>query len=340
METTRLGRTELTVTRTAFGALPIQRIDMDEAKAVLRKAYESGINFFDTARAYTDSEEKIGHALADVRGEIILATKTHGQDKRTVLEHIETSLRKLRTDCVDILQLHNPRTLPDPNDPDSSYSGLLEARRKGMVRFIGVTNHRIDLAKEAVDSGLYDTMQFPLSAISADKDLDLIGQCQEADVGLIAMKALCGGLLNNARVAFTFLRQYPNVVPIWGIQRMSELDEFLALDADPPAMDEAMSAAVERERRELAGDFCRACGYCLPCPQDIPIPMAARMGLLLRRAPSASFLTPEWQEKMRRIENCIDCGQCRERCPYGLDTPALLRKMLVDYEAFLAGTAS
>jgi predicted aldo/keto reductase-like oxidoreductase len=132
-------------------------------------------------------------------------------------------------------------------------------------------------------------------------------------------------------VAFAALRRFPNVVPIWGIQRLSELDEFLALEADPPALDEALVAAIERDRVELAGDFCRGCGYCLPCSVDIPINMAARMSLLLRRSPSVRFLEPEWQEQMLRINDCIECGLCKERCPYELNVPELLRKQLEDY---------
>ncbi len=162
----------------------------------------------------------------------------------------------------------------------------------------------------------------------------MIDLCREAGVGFIAMKALAGGLLNQLRPAFAFMRQYENVVPIWGIQRMSELDELLAFAADPPALDEETRAIIERDRAELAEDFCRACGYCLPCPQGINIPMASRMNLLLLRMPHQQFLTDRWREQMQRIEKCANCGDCRSRCPYGLDPPALLRKSLAFYEAF------
>lgn len=335
MEYTTLGRTGLKVSRTGFGALPIQRVDFDTAKIILRKAYDNAITFFDTARGYSDSEEKLGYALSDVRDDIVIATKSSGaSDKAGVLERLEISLKHLRTDHVDILQLHNPKELPDPDDPNSTYAGLLEAQRKGMTRFIGITNHSLDNALAAAKSGLYDTVQFPLSAISADRDLELIKVCKEENVGVIAMKAMCGGLLTNATMAFTALRQYDNLVPIWGIQRESELDEFLALEANPPALDADMQTLIAKEKAELAGDFCRACGYCLPCPVDIPIPMAARMSLLLRRMPSEGFLKPEWQEQMLRIEDCLECRQCADRCPYGLDTPNLLKKMLVDYKNF------
>lgn len=336
MEQMRLGRTGLTISRTGFGALPIQRVSFDEAKALLRRAYEAGVTFFDTARGYSDSEEKIGYALADVRDEIVIATKVRAADRAGVLDLVAKSLAKLKTDHVDVLQLHWPRELPDPDDPESGYAGLVEAKAKGMTRFIGISHHARAVAREAVASGRYDTLQFPLNHIASEEDLALIDLCRERDVGVIAMKALSGGLITDAATSFAFLRQFDNVVPIWGVQRPHELQQVLALEENPPALDETMWARIEKDREELAGDFCRACGYCLPCPQDIPIPMAARMGLLLRRMPYRQFLTEEWQEKMDRVETCTECGQCRERCPYGLDTPALLRKMLEDYRTFLA----
>lgn len=336
METTRLGRTGLMVTRTAFGVLPLQRVERAEAARILCRAYDAGINFYDTARAYSDSEEKIGDALSDVRDRIIIATKSGARTREGVLKDLQTSLRNLKTDYVDLLQLHNPGAVPDPADPESSYAALLEAREKGMVRFFGFTNHSRERALEAVDSGLFDTLQFPLCAISSLEDLSLIGHCRQADVGVIAMKPLSGGLLTDARSAFAFLHQFENVVPIWGFQRMEELEDLLALDADPPQMDAALRARLESDRRELAADFCRACGYCLPCPQEIPIPMAARMGLLLRRMPYQQFLSIEWSERMRRIEECRECGECMSRCPYGLEIPRLLKEMLADYKEFRA----
>ena len=336
MDKIRLGRTGLMVTRSGFGALPIQRVPMDEAVRILRAAVDGGINFIDTARGYSDSEEKIGRALADRRDEIILATKVPARDRAALLEGLAASLAALRTDHVDILQLHNPPAVGDPQDANSAYTGLMEAKERGLTRFVGISNHRLDVALAAARSGLFDTIQFPLSAISADRDLELIEVCKAHDVGVIAMKALCGGLLTDARTALAFFRQFDNVVPIWGIQREEELAEFLALEADPPALDEAMRAAIERDRAELAGDFCRGCGYCLPCPADIPIPMAARMSFLLRRSPTARLLGQPWQENMRKITECTECGQCKERCPYGLDTPRLLKMMYEDYRDVLA----
>ncbi|WP_411680669.1 aldo/keto reductase [Clostridium thailandense] len=336
MDKIKLGRTNLMVSRSGFGALPIQRVSFEESKKILLKAYENGINFFDTARMYTDSEEKIGYALSEVRKDIIIATKSHAKDKKSLLDSLQTSLKNLKTDYIDIFQLHNPDELPNPKDPESIYSGLLEAKKKGLIRFMGITNHKINNALNAADSGLYDTIQFPLSSLSADTDLKLIKECKKRDIGVIAMKALSGGLITNVASTFTFLRQFDNVVPIWGIQRESELDEFLSLEKNPPLLDEAMWDIINKDRTELAGDFCRGCGYCMPCPAGIEIPTSARITLLLGRSPFKPFLSDEFKEKMNLINDCMECGQCKSHCPYKLDTPNLLKKELKNYEEFYA----
>jgi aryl-alcohol dehydrogenase-like predicted oxidoreductase len=336
MNTMRLGKTNLIVGRSGFGALPIQRLSKDDAVRLLHKARDSGINFFDTARMYSDSEEKIGAAFSGDRQAVVIATKTLATTMAGVLADLAVSLANLETDYVDILQLHNPATLPDLSDQNGSYAGLLEARQKGMARFVGISNHSQEKAVVAARSGLYDTVQFPLSSLSSDKDLAVVTACREADVGLIAMKALSGGLVTNAATTFAFLRQYENVLPIWGIQRESELDEFLRMEEEPPLLDTRMWKLIAKDRQELGGRFCRGCGYCMPCPAGIQINWAARMSLLLRRAPYQGFLTDEWNDTMGRIRDCTQCGNCRSKCPYGLDTPELLRMNLDDYERFRA----
>jgi len=340
MKLVSLGRTHLLVPQLAFGALPIQRASMHDAIRLLRTAYESGIRFFDTARAYSDSEEKLGQALSDVRSELILATKTTATDAAGARRDLETSLSKLRTNYIDIIQLHNPEKIPDSGDEGSAYAALAAARRRGLVRFIGITNHRVAVAREAVASGMFDTLQFPLSHISSTEDLSLVEHCRQHDVGFIAMKALCGGLLTNVVAAFAFFRQLQGVLPIWGIQHDHELAQFLALERNPPQLTDALKGAIEQDRKDLASSFCRGCGYCLPCPAEIPIPMAARMSFLLRRAPYRQFLTEEWKQKMRRISACSDCQSCVAKCPYGLQTPTLLKTMLADFEQFASEHAS
>ena len=336
MEKIRLGRTDLWVSRTSFGALPVQRIGHKEAAHLLRRAYESGINYFDTANAYTDSEEKLGEALHDVRQNIVISTKSGGADKKTVQAHIEQSLRSLRTDYIDLFQFHNPAVLPDPEDPDGPFAAALEAKQKGYIRHIGITNHRMKVAQQALESGNFETLQFPFCYLASDAEYALVRRCKELDVGFIAMKGLSGGMLSNAAACYAFMRQYDNVVPIWGIQSERELDEWLDLTERDPGLTPELEEVIARDRKELAGNFCRSCGYCLPCAAGIDIPQAARMAMLLRRAPYRPYMSDEWHAKVHKIEECVHCDACKSRCPYGLDTPALLQAMLKDYDQFYA----
>lgn len=340
MTRVRLGKTEIVAEKNSFGALPIQRISREEAVKLLRKAYQSGVTFYDTARWYTDSEEKLGEAFGGdggVREKIYIATKTGAVTAEGFWKDLNTSLTNLRTDYIDIYQFHNPAFCPKPGDGSGLYEAMLEAKAKGMIRHIGITNHRLKVAHEAVESGLYETLQFPFCYLATEKDIELVEKCKEAGMGFIAMKALSGGLITNSAAAYAFLAQYDNVLPIWGVQRERELDEFLSYIDDPPAMTEELAAVIARDREELLGDFCRGCGYCMPCPVGIEINNCARMSLMIRRAPSEAQLTPEMQAKMKKIEDCLHCGSCSARCPYGLDTPALLEKNYKDYCEILAG---
>ena len=335
MTTVTLGSTGITVNRNGFGALPVQRVSVEEAGRLLRKAFENGIRFFDTARSYSDSEMKIGLALSDGREQLYIATKTPSTTVEGFWKDLETSLSLLKTDYIDVYQFHNPAFCPKPGDGTGLYEAMLEAKAQGKIRHIGITNHRLAVAEEAVNSGLYETLQFPFSYLASEKDEALVKLCAEKNVGFICMKALSGGLITRGDAAYAYLAQFPNTLPIWGIQRESELDEFLRYNDDPPRMTEALESFIEAERVSLAGDFCRGCGYCMPCPAGIEINQCARMSLLLRRSPAAGWLTPVWQEKMEKIEGCLHCGQCMKRCPYGLQTPDLLRRNLEDYRTFL-----
>lgn len=340
MESVTLGKTGITVNKNGFGALPIQRISTEDAVKLARKAYDAGITFFDTARFYSDSEEKLGAAFEGIRDKIYLATKTAAANAEEFWGQLETSLKNLRTDYIDIYQFHNPSFCPKQGDGTGLYEAMCQAKEQGKVRHIGITNHRLAVAEEAIASGLYETLQFPFCYLASEQDLALVEKCKEAEMGFIAMKALSGGLITNSAAAYAFEAQYENVLPIWGVQRESELDEFISYIDHPPVMTEEIKALIEKERKELSGEFCRGCGYCMPCPAGIEINNCARMSLLLRRSPAELQLTPEVREKMRKIEDCIHCNQCKGKCPYGLDTPALLAKNYEDYKRVLAGEVS
>ncbi len=334
MRKIRLGKTELMVSSTAMGCLPVQRCDEEYAVKLLQAAYDGGINYFDTANAYTDSEKKIGLALSDVRDKIIISTKSAAKDRDGVLSHIENSLRMMKTDHIDLFQFHQVTEVPDPDDPNGAYAGALIAKERGWIDHIGVTSHRVNIAEDCIASGLFETLQFPFSYISNDRDLALAEKCKEADMGYIAMKGLAGGLLNNARACYAFMKGYDNVVPIWGIQKMDELEQWLALSREDPDMDPELDSFIRKDRQELSGSFCRSCGYCMPCPAGIEIYNCARMNMLLRRSLWQQYMTDEWREKMEKINDCIGCRSCASRCPYQLDTPNLLKYMLKDYREF------
>jgi predicted aldo/keto reductase-like oxidoreductase len=331
VKTMLLGQTNLVVTKPAFGALPIQRCSKEEAAVILRRAYEGGIRFFDTANAYTDSEEKIGLALSPVRENIVLATKSQGRDRKTVLEHIQQSLERMKTEYIDLFQLHQ---VSDWSEVDDAYEGALEAKARGYIRHIGVTSHSLRFAFQLVESGRFETMQYPFSYLSSPEEFELVQRCREKNMGYIAMKALAGGMLSNARAVHAFMASQPGVVPIYGVQTMAELEQWLALAEEDPPLDAQLQKVIDDDRAQLSGQFCRSCGYCMPCPQGIEIRNCARMDMLIRRSPWRPYFTPAWQEKMNRINDCVECGRCRSRCPYHLDTPNVLKYMLKDYWEF------
>ena len=337
MSQVTLGTTNITVNKNGFGALPVQRVSVEDAGRLLKKAFDNGITFFDTARAYTDSEEKIGRALNSVRDQIYIATKTAAKTAEGFWKDLETSLSLLKTDYIDIYQFHNPAFCPKPGDGTGLYEAITEAKAQGKVRHIGITNHRLAVAQEAIDSGLYEVLQFPFCYLASEKDLAIVRQCKEKNMGFIAMKALSGGIITNSAAAYAYLDQFDHVLPIWGVQRERELNEFISYVDNPPVMTEEIKAIIERDRKELSGNFCRGCGYCMPCPAGIEINNCARMSLMIRRAPVAAQLTPESQEKMKKIEECLHCGQCSRKCPYNLDTPRLLEENYKDYMEILNG---
>ena len=340
MKLATLGRTGITVPQNGFGMLPLQRISTEAAVKLLRRAYDGGMRFFDTANAYTDSEFKFGEAFPDGRMDIVLATKTRPTSPEVVRANLLNSLRMMKTDHVDIFQLHNVPKVFRPDDGTGIYEELLKIREEGLALHIGFTAHKIDVAEEGVASGLYETVQYPMSYLATDREIDLVRKAKEAGMGFICMKGLAGGLLTRSDVCMAFMTQFDNAIPIWGIQRENELDEWLSYMDNTPELNEEMRAFIAKEREELAGDFCRSCGYCMPCPIGIEIPNCARMSQLIRRSPSAKFFGEHWQAEMKKIEDCLECYQCASKCPYGLDTPKLLRKNYEDYKRIIAGEVS
>ena len=340
MRNITLGRSGITVPQNAFGALPIQRVEKEEAVQILRRAYDGGMRYFDTARAYSDSEEKLCEAFSGMRDKIYIATKTQAKTPEKFWEDLETSLKTLGTDYIDVYQFHMADQCYAPEDGTGMYECMVKAKEQGKIKHISITAHKLQVAMDSAVSDLYDTLQFPFSYLSSDKEIELVKLCKDNNVGFIAMKGLAGGLINRSDAAMAFMMEHDNVLPIWGIQKMSELEEWLSYMDETPQLTGEIADYIAKEREELAGEFCRGCGYCMPCPMDITINQCARMSLMLRRAPSDAWLSEHWQNEMKKIEDCINCRQCTTKCPYELDTPELLRKNYEDYQKVLAGEVS
>ena len=340
MKNITLGSTGITVPQNGFGALPIQRISEENAVKLLRRAYEGGMRYFDTARAYSDSEEKLGAAFGDgwlKRENVYIVTKTEASTPDEFWKDLETSLRLLKTDYIDIYQFHNLSKCFRPGDGTGMYECMLAAKEQGLIHHIGATAHKIGVAREVIESGLYETLQYPMSYLAEEKEVELVRMCQQRNMGFVCMKGLAGGLITNARAAMAFVSQFDGLIPIWGIQREKELDDWLSFMEETPALNDELRAYIEKERKELMGSFCRGCGYCLPCTVGIKISDCNRMSLMIRRAPSAGWLNEYWQAEMEKIEECVECRLCVSKCPYELDVPNLLRKNLEDYRNVLAG---
>ncbi len=331
MQKVTLGKSGLVVPRNGFGALPIQRISQADAVKLILRALDGGMYYFDTARFYTDSEEKLGVAFKGRRQEVIISTKTGATTDDGFWKDLETSLRLLQTDYVDLYQFHNLAFCPRPGDGSGLYEAMLEARQQGKIRHIGITNHRQRVAIEAIESGLYETLQYPFSYLATDADLDIVRRTLDANMGFICMKGLSGGLITHSAIAYAWLAQY-EVAPIWGIQKESELDEWLSYQDNPPVLTDEMRKQIEIDRRELCGNFCRGCGYCQPCTVGIQIQDCNRMSLFLQRAPHSVYVTDGWRREMDKIDDCVHCDLCKQRCPYGLDIPNLLVKNKQDFD--------
>ncbi len=331
----RLGKTGLMVSRVAMGGIPIQRLSKQEAVSLLHKAYDGGINFYDTAHVYTDSEEKIGAAFAgEKRSKVILASKTMSTTYHEAMAQIDESLRRLKTDYIDLYQWHNPQNIEHFQLGYGPYQALQDAKREGKIRFIGISSHHLSRASAAIESGAFDTLQFPLSLLSSQEEIDLSYKCGSYEMGFISRKGMAGGRIKDACLAFTFINQYSHIVPVWGIERPEELEQLLDAAAHPRPFTPEMQAEAERLRREVGVEYCRGCGSCLPCTAKITIPEMMRDMFFINRYPEDNQFTEQQLEEVRRIDNCDECKGCIAKCPWHLNVPRILKQHKTNFLKF------
>jgi predicted aldo/keto reductase-like oxidoreductase len=326
MRKKRLGRTAMVVSEVGFGGIPITRTAMAAAVDIIRHCFKLGVTFFDTARLYGDSEEKLGAALVPHRQHVFLATKTMARDSDGAAADIQKSLSKLRTDRIDLYQTHSVSKLDDLERilaPGGAYKALLQAKQEGFIGHIGLSSHNPEVALKACKTNLFETLQFPFNFVEHDPANELFKVAEQQGMGLIGMKPMGGGLLNRPDLCFRFLQRFDSVVPIAGIQSEAEIDEIAELYRSPKPLSEGDWKEIETIRNELGEKFCHRCGYCMPCEQGVLIPQVLLFKPQTKRFPPEMVFRLA-DKPMKSAEECIECGECRKKCPYGLPVPELL----------------
>ncbi|AFM42585.1 putative oxidoreductase of aldo/keto reductase family [Desulfosporosinus acidiphilus SJ4] len=328
MKYRKLGRTGLNISEVGFGCIPIIRLSTKEAVHLLQYAFERGINFFDTANAYRDSEEKIGLALKEKRDKIVLATKTGKRDAAGAMEHIENSLRLLQTDYIDLFQFHQVSKVEDWKAilaPGGAFEAVVKAKEQGKIRHIGITSHSYEMSLKLIKTKLFVSIMFPFSFLEDQAKEEMLPLTQQYEMAFLSMKPFGGGVIDSAALAFKFLRQYPEAITIPGFDSVAYLDEVLSFYEQPNVVTEEDIAAMENYRKDLGSQFCRRCEYCQPCPNGVMITPAMGYPIVAKRmSPDVSV---EFSKKaMESVAQCISCGICIERCPYDLPIPDILQR--------------
>jgi predicted aldo/keto reductase-like oxidoreductase len=340
MRKVKLGRTGLEVSAVGFGGIPIQRVSTAGAVAAIQTALDLGVNFIDTAAGYSDSQAKIGVAIAGRREGLVLASKSPQRTAKGVLADIETARRQMGVEHIELYQLHNvaDRASWDAvRAPDGAIAGLRQAVQRGWIGHIGVTSHSLDMALEMVESGLFETMQFPFNLVTSEPAQRLIPRCRELGVGFIVMKPLCGGQYDNAELAFKYLNAFPDVVPIPGIESPAEIIEIARIVEGGEVLQGAQKRQADEIAQRLGKVFCRRCQYCMPCPQGIAVANAMIFDSFVARFPAQKLKDGPARQMADSIPRCTQCGACEEKCPYKLPIRQMLQQTLQKAQALLEG---
>jgi len=335
MEYVTLGKTGLRVSRMGLGGIPIQRVGPAEAKALIDAVEDAGINYIDTARGYSVSEELLGQALEGRRDKFVLATKSMARDCGGMAEDIETSLRNLRTDHIDLYQVHNPtlEQLEQVCAPGGALEAMMEAKAAGKVRHLGVTAHVTEVFRRALELDWVETIMFPYNIVES-QGTELMEQCRAKNIGFINMKSLAGGAIEDARLALRFAASNPNVtVVLPGMYTPEEVARNVEAMADKSPLTEEELARAEAVRKALGTNFCRRCNYCAPCTSGINIPNAFTYHSYLSRYGLADWAKSRYNAMSAKAGDCVECGACETRCPYHLPIREMLKKVAKDFNA-------
>ncbi len=334
MQTIRLGRTNLSVSRVGIGGIPIQRPPEKEAIKVIQRCIDLGINYIDTSIAYGTSEERIGKALTDYRDQVIIATKTGWRDRKIAEECLEKSLKNLQTDYIDIWQFHNVST-PKAYDQVFKSNGAMEAAQEalesGVIKYIGISSHSLEIVQKAIISGDFDTVLFPFNFIRNEPADELVSLTQKHDVGFVAMKPFAGGSIKDANVAIKYLLQFETVLPVPGVEKISEIEEIVKIVKGSWTLTPQDQQTMNTIHTQLEKTLCRQCGKCQPCPQGVHIQMLMITKGMWRLWPREEFLNRWMPPSVESWSKCDQCEECEEKCPYHLPIRQIISENIEFY---------
>ena len=334
MEFRTLGKTGLQISRMGFGGIPIQKIDAEGTKQLMHRLMAAGVNYIDTARGYTVSEEYLGHGLEGIRQHFVLATKSMARDKAGMAKDIDISLKNLKTDYIDLYQIHNPNAaqLEQVTAPGGALEALQEAKTAGKIGHIGITLHSADLFQRCVELDWVETIMFPYNIVETQGEA-LIHKCAEKNIGFICMKPLAGGAIDDATLAMRFVAANPHVtVVIPGMAEEAEIDQNIAAVEDLAPLSEAELAKIDHIRQTLGTQFCRRCNYCAPCTVGINIPMVLLVEGYLSRYGLSDWAAQRYATLDKKASDCIECGMCEDRCPQHLEIREYLKTVAEHFE--------
>lgn len=328
MEYRVLGKTGLKISRLGFGGIPIQKIDAEGTRQLMLRLAEEGVNYVDTARGYTVSEEYLGFALEGIRGRFVLATKSMARTKEAMAKDIDVSLKNLRTDYIDLYQVHNPsaKDLEQVMASNGALEALQEAKAQGKIGHIGITLHSVDLFRMAIELDWVETVMFPYNIVETQGE-ELISLCAKKNIGFICMKPLAGGAIDDAETALRFITSNPNVtVVIPGMASTDEVEQNVAIVKNTSPLTEEEKAKVQKIREFLGTNFCRRCNYCAPCTAGISISAVFLFEGYYSRYGLKEWATDRYTAMSKTASDCVECGVCETRCPYNLPIREMLKK--------------
>ena len=332
MEYRTLGKTGLKISRMGFGGIPIQKIDEEGTRKLLHEMMEKGVNYIDSARGYTVSEQYIGYGLEGIRDKFVLATKSMSRTKEAMAADIETSLGNFRTDYIDLYQVHNPsmEQLDQVMGEGGALEALMEAKAAGKAGHIGLTAHSTEVFERALELDWVETIMFPYNIVE-QQGAELIHKCAEKNIGFIVMKPLAGGAIEDASLALRYVCSNPDVtVVIPGMAEIHELEQNLAACSNTEPLTQEELKEMDKVREQLGTDFCRRCNYCAPCTVGINIPSVFLFAGYLQRYDLADWAKDRYSTLKVKASACIGCGKCEPRCPYHLPIREKLKKCARD----------